>query len=491
MTFTTAPVDRRSSESAAAPRVANSVYVMPHTWANALHVLAPLVELTQPDPRVQVLILTADAESAATTAAAAARLCQDKGINVVAGTSPDRAARLVQTLPAQIVAGSPSIVLALMKRGVLKLDTLRAVAIAWANEVLTAHAPDAIESIFADVPKDAARVIVTAALDPAVEDLAERYAWRARRFAEPPRGATAPQRVQYVASSASGKFSTLRRVLDALDPSAAFVYAQPDNEQDVRSALQGSGLSAAGSIVRVGQAAAETDDLTILFDLPPSNEALEEALGATRRVVALIQPRQLVSLRAIAGEGAVTPLPLPEAADRARDAAAQTREALRRELARGEIGREVLELEPLLEEYDGIEIAAAALKLLEQSRAEERQTPPAPAERSHRVPLFVNAGSRDGVTARDLTAAIAAAASIPPTDVGPITIRESHSIVEVESANAESVIEHVTGSTLRGRRLVARRERPRPPREGGDRSRPARGAGDRPRRSDRRPRSRE
>src|SRR6185369_5092492 len=88
-----------------------------------------------------------------------------------------------------------------------------------------------------------------------------------------------------------------------------------------------------------------------------------------RRVVALVQPRQLASLRVLAAQGAVRALALPGAVDLARDRDSAMRGELREVLAAGEFGRELLALEPLLEEYDGIEMAAAALRLLERERS--------------------------------------------------------------------------------------------------------------------------
>src|SRR5205814_894775 len=72
----------------------------------------------------------------------------------------------------------------------------------------------------------------------------------------------------------------------------------------------------------------------------------------------------------LAGEGAVTPFTLSEAGLRARSREEIVRGELRDTLASGAFARELLTLEPLLESYDGIEIAAATLRLLEQARFE-------------------------------------------------------------------------------------------------------------------------
>ena len=74
------------------------------------------------------------------------------------------------------------------------------------------------------------------------------------------------------------------------------------------------------------------------------------------------------------------------------------------------------------------------------------------------VRLFLTIGSRDNVRPGDLVGAIANTAGITSAEVGKIDMRESHSIVEVASDVADTVIETVTGTTIKGRRVVVRRD---------------------------------
>ena len=92
--------------------------------------------------------------------------------------------------------------------------------------------------------------------------------------------------------------------------------------------------------------------------------------------MALISPRQLPALRAIVGGAGVTPFSLPDSAQRAQAREEKLRDELRAALAGGAPAREVMALEPLLSEYDGIEIAAVALRLLERAREQLRLTVP-------------------------------------------------------------------------------------------------------------------
>jgi ATP-dependent RNA helicase DeaD len=248
----------------------------------------------------------------------------------------------------------------------------------------------------------------------------------------------------------------------------------------------------------------------VLYDLPASREELTEAMGASvRRVIALIQPRQLSSLRALAGGGRVRPLTLPDAGKRLRGRDDALRGELRAVLDRGTVTRTLFAIEPLLEEYDGVDIAAAALELLEQERAKPRVTeaPPTAASQGF-ARLFFSVGAREGLRVGEVVATIGNDGGVPSTEIGKVDIRETHTIVEVSPGATQQVIDRLTGKSMAGRRLVVRldqvaddarpaprggpRREGRPPRPGGDRK-PGPGGprgprGDRPTRGGGRPR---
>jgi hypothetical protein len=87
------------------------------------------------------------------------------------------------------------------------------------------------------------------------------------------------------------------------------------------------------------------------------------------RAVALIAPRQLGALRRLAGGASVTPFTTRRATSAARAQEERLRAELRAVLIGSYPAREIVSLEPLLTEYDGAELAGAALRLLEAARA--------------------------------------------------------------------------------------------------------------------------
>ena len=103
--------------------------------------------------------------------------------------------------------------------------------------------------------------------------------------------------------------------------------------------------------------------LLVLYELPHTAQELRAAaVGLPALTVALAQPRQLPHLRRLIG-GAALPMVLSGPVHTARRSEDATRAELRRELTHGTPARELLTLEPLLAEYDGTELAAAALVL--------------------------------------------------------------------------------------------------------------------------------
>jgi ATP-dependent RNA helicase DeaD len=474
----------------------NVLYVMPHDWASVAQFLGPAVERVDAGVRdLQLLVITSDADVAAVTAAAAVRLAEGRDIGIVAATSARRASTLLRARPAQIVTGTPETIVEMLTSAALKLDTVRCVCIAWADELATRGASAALETLMAELPKEGARIIVASELSPSLEELLERYARRARRVVMQTAESDQPVSVDYVTTSAHSRLPALRRLIDESDPRSAMVFVR-DNESGVavRGLLRALGYDENGT-VKIGLVATPGTDLVVLFDLPVSREELREAVAGATRSIALIQPRQLGSLRSLAAGGAVKPFTLPDAGTKARGRDEQLRAEVRGLLVEAQFGRELMALEPLLDEWDGIEIAAAVVQLLDRERLARIAAVAAagaPRDRSSAsmTRLFVSVGSRDNVRPGDLVGAIANEAGVSSSDIGKVDVRESHSVVEVSSDIVSAVIEKVTGTEIRGRRAIVRRDEERPARGGsGDRSpRGERPGRDRKPRPDRGPR---
>ena len=474
-------------ESATVTRSQNVVLTIPHDWRAIPQFMTPALERLDPESdATQLLVLTPDAESTVAVAQAARAAAGDEGAaRVVAATSARRAARVLASGPAHAVVGTPAEVAGLIAASALKLEGVRAVVLAWADDILESGGGEAIEGIMSELPKEAARTVVVARETEAVAELVERYLRRARRVggaAQSPEGDVGPLAVQYVSVAPASRPAALRRLLDDLDPpSAAVVTRTPESEREVRSALRALGYSDEAQVRVSSGDVAENTALVVLYDLPATRAELEQAAGAgSVHLVAFAQPRQLGHLRAVAG-GPVAALTLPEPAARARGREEKLRAELRALLAGGAPSRELLAIEPLLEEFDGVEIAAAALKLVERERDRARTTQagmhtgfqPKGTGAAASVPagtwkrIFMTVGEMDGASRGDLVGAITGEAGITSEQIGKIDLRDNHALVEISASEAERVADKMNGATVRGRRIVARLDQERAAREGG------------------------
>ncbi|MEO5815479.1 MAG: DbpA RNA binding domain-containing protein [Gemmatimonadaceae bacterium] len=476
-----------AKEPTGVTRGQNAVQVMPQDWSAAERVLVTLVDRIDPArAETQLLIVTADAEHAAAAAHAVVSVVGERDITVLAATASPRAARLLRSTPAHVVTGAPAELVALLQGSALKPESVRGVVFAWLDPIL--ETPDAapLENLLGELPKDGARVVLASELTPAYEALIERYARRARRDVEAPSAENAaPLSAEYVATSQSARGNTLRRLLDSMDLPRFALYARTSSARSEGIAIARS-LGYAGDAVRFsGAGDPASNDPLVMLELPTSREETRAIVGTgSRKLYALVQPSQIASLRALLGGGAVTPVGLIEAAERARGKDAALRASLRDVLTSGDVRREVLALEPLLAEFDGIEIAAAALRMLEQQRPSRPTTSAAQAGPMQK--LFLNLGEKDGIRAQEIITAITTEAGIPGSQVGRVEVRDTHAIVEVAAPVAELVVGKITGAVVRGRKVQARLDQPkedRPPRSGPPRSGPPRGGADRPARS--------
>ena len=492
----------------------NLVYTLPHTTESIAEFLTPALARVDPSAGgTQVVVVTRDAETALAISETGLRLAGPAGIEVVPITSAARAGRIFKTRPVLAVAGTPAELLALVRSSLLKLDTVRTIVLAWADDILDEgpEVVNALEGVLGEL-SEAGRIIVARKLTPVVENLAERYARRARRVGVA--DSEAPQIpadyempiIKYVTVAGSARASALRRLLDDLDPPSTMIVARDeDAAAEAARILRTLGYHEDDESMTVTRGyVGNAPTHTVIFYQPPVTPGELQRITQAKpvQVVVVAAPGEVPWLRELTS-GRLAPLNFHGPERRAHDREETIRQELRAVLARGVPAREVISLEPLLREFDGTELAAAALHVLERERAQRRlaETNQAPAARpkpadgarprgagAGMTRLFMTIGTRDGVKVGDLMGMIAGEGGIAGDRVGKIDLQESHALVEVAEADAAGVITRVNGSMIKGRRVVVRGERDREDREraAGPRDRSDRGArSDRPDRGDR------
>src|ERR1700730_13809932 len=361
----------------------NLVYTLPHTTESIAEFLTPALARVDPSAGgTQVVVVTRDAETALAISETGLRLAGPAGIEVVPITSAARAGRIFKTRPVLAVAGTAAELLALVRSSLLKLDTVRTIVLAWADDILEEgpEVVNALEGLLGEL-SEAGRIIVTRKLTPVVENLAERYARRARRVGVA--DSEAPQIpadyempiIKYVTVSGSARASALRRLLDDLDPPSGMIVARDEaaaaEAERILRTLGYHDDDESMTVTRGYVGSAPTH--TVIFYQPPVTPGELQRISQAKpvQVVVVAAPGEVPWLRELAS-GRLAPLNFNGPERRAHDREEAVRQELRAVLARGVPAREVISLEPLLQEFDGTELAAAALHILERERAQRR-----------------------------------------------------------------------------------------------------------------------
>ena len=504
------------------PKVTRNSQVMlttPPTLAAMVHLVQPALErLTAGEPGVKLLVLVPDADTALAVAQALLP-AGDASPILVPVTSAARGTRLLASAPSALI-GAPADLAALLPSGLLKLDQVSQFLLLQADLTLSLCDEAPITALMTELPKDIARTVSMAGETDTVTAFAKAYLKRPRRVGDDVVTAgSAPVSMQYVLVTAATRAASMRRVLDAVNAPSTIIVA-PDATQaaEANSALRALGYDASQADVKAVHGTVETHSvLRVLYDVPASRTALDAALGgAPVQVIALVTPRQVPHLRSLIAGGSLTFYILPDTMAHAVGRDGARLGELRKILAEGVSARELAALEPLLEDNDPMEVAAAALRLLERERetakalrvgvttaqpkevkralaaTAQQESPVVPIEslapeaapaapRPSGPPpefqiLWFNVGSDDGATASSFVGAITGETGLDRSVIGSIDLRDSHTLVEVSGAAAEQIVTAMNASTMRNRQVVARIDRAgpmRPVRSGP----PRRGAG--------------
>jgi len=361
-----------------AVRSAHVAHFLPTDWARVAQLTLPALERLAPEGTgTQLLLLVPDANAAIALARALAPQASAQGIRVVAATTPARTRRLLGAAPAPVLIGAPSVIAEAVAASVAPLDGVTTIGFVAADE-LDPEDP-ALATVLAEVPKGASRWLTALAATPSVEVLIERYLHKARRVTDDlvPATEAAPEMTErsvLVLTVSGVTEDALPMILDEIDvPSTAIVAADPDLAARAKTLVRSLGYSDDALVsVSEGEITPHTA-LVIMLGLPSGSRWAAVTAAHPATIVTVIAPRQQQALQQVVGAARLVPFGATGTMERARTAEARVRSELRTILAAGLPAREVLALEPLLTSYDGLEIAAATLRLLEQTRTAQNE----------------------------------------------------------------------------------------------------------------------
>ena len=366
-------------ETAGAVRSAHVAHFFSPDWAQTAQRASGALERSDRELAAPQLIVTVPDSVAAIALARELRaLPATVGLRVVPVTNATRGARLIKSAPPQVVVGTPALLAELLAASALKLGDVHTLVLAGADEY-DAHA-EPLGALMAELPRGSARILTAAGPTQLVENLLERYMHKARRVVVPvvppiPIAPGTPPTLYVRTISSGSPLASLGELFDDIDPpSAAIVVADARGEGQARTALEALGYPADSELVKITRGDVALHTALVVFVGLPEAGSLTAALSAhPARLVALISPRQQAALRELTTGVVLMPYERSRAARAAREREEENRNALRALLTKGFPAREIVALEPLLAEFDGLEIAGAALRLYERA-AEEAAT---------------------------------------------------------------------------------------------------------------------
>jgi len=460
-----------------------------------------------------------------------------------------------------IVVATPGRAVDHLKRGSLRFDDVRIAILDEADEMLDMGFAEDLETILSATPEGRQTALFSATISPTITRIAKRHLHDPVRVTVHAEKVAAGEsaRVRQVAYVVrrNDKLAALCRILDVEDPTSALVFARTRGEvDDLAEALSARGHDAGalhGGLAQEGRdrmmgrfrdgsldvlvatdVAARGLDIdhvshVVNYDVPSDPDQYVHRIGRTGRAgregtaITLVEPREHRQLRNIeqATHQKLQIAHLPTVADLRERRTEILRANLREALLADEFDRYRGVVEPLADEFDVVDIALAAISLIEGASATdadeiELSSPPLgmppPARpvrpmpgRGPRYPggpggpgagpgpgggpmsgpgaggrpmpgrggpsqdrpgsggpwvrLFVGGGRQIGLRPGDLVGAITNEAGVPGSTIGAIRIDEQFSLVDVNAAVADPVVRALRDATIRGRKLPVRFDR--------------------------------
>ena len=519
------------------------------TAAFALPMLHRIGASTDDDRPVRGLILVPTRELAMQVAEAVHKYGRALGTRVLpiyGGQAMQQQLRVLKR-GVDVVVATPGRALDHIRRKTLRLETVQMVVLDEADEMLDMGFAEDLEAILDAVPKTRQTALFSATMAPAIRSIANRHLNKPvlvhiARERQAPGEAPRVREVAFVVQRRH-KVAALARVLDMESPTSAIVFCRTRTEVDELTETLGArgyraealhgGLSqeqrdrvmrrfrdGASELLVATDVAARGLDIehvshVVNFDVPSSPDAYIHRTGRTGRAgregvaITFAEAREHRLLRNIeqATKRKISIESVPTIHDLRARRLETTRSALEEVLIAGDLDSYRAIVESLAEEYDVLDVAAAAAKLANaagdgepaeaedipnaaiprrderpnrESRGREGLKGSARADRGDRrtreekprrgkpetrrrdvgdvTRVYIALGRKAGVRPGDLVGAIANEAGLDSRDIGAIEIADRFSLVEVPESATEEVIRALRATTIRGKRVMARRD---------------------------------
>lgn len=474
----------------------------------------PLLERINPeDRRLQALILCPTRELAIQVSEEFRKLLKYKDnirvLPIYGGQPIDRQIAALRK-GTQVVIGTPGRVMDHMRRRTIKAETVQMMVLDEADEMLDMGFREDIETILAKIPEEHQTLLFSATLSPEILDITKRFQKNPEFIKIVRKELTVPNIEQYYFDvKEKTKLDALCRIIDVYDPKLAMVFCNTKKRvDDLVEMLQGRGYFAEGlhgdlkqaqrdkvmqkfrngtiEILVATDVAArgiDVDDIDVVFnyDVPQDEEYYVHRIGRTGRAgkagkaFTFCVGKEIYKLRDIMRytKTKIQQQKLPTLSDVEEMKTNIYLEKIKGIIEEGHLTKYIHLVDRLMEEdYTSIDIAAALLKdHLSDVNADDIDalddinlggTELYGGEGEKMVRLFINAGKKSKIRAKDIVGAIANEAGIPGKTLGEIAIFDEYAFVDVPNEFVRDILHGMKHAKIKGKRVhieIAKKEK--------------------------------
>lgn len=473
----------------------------------------PLLERINPeDRRLQALILCPTRELAIQVSEEFRKLLKYKDnirvLPIYGGQPIDRQIAALRK-GTQVVIGTPGRVMDHMRRRTIKAETVQMMVLDEADEMLDMGFREDIETILVKIPEEHQTLLFSATLSPEILDITKRFQRNPEFIKIVRKELTVPNIEQYYFDvKEKTKLDALCRIIDVYDPKLAMVFCNTKKRvDDLVEMLQGRGYFAEGlhgdlkqaqrdkvmqkfrngtiEILVATDVAArgiDVDDIDVVFnyDVPQDEEYYVHRIGRTGRAgkagkaFTFCVGKEIYKLRDIMRytKTKIQQQKLPTLSDVEEMKTNIYLEKIKGIIEEGHLTKYIHLVDRLMEEdYTSIDIAAALLKdHLSDVNADDIDalddinlggTELYGGEGEKMVRLFINAGKKSKIRAKDIVGAIANEAGIPGKTLGEIAIFDEYTFVDVPNEFVRDILHGMKHAKIKGKRVhieIAKKE---------------------------------
>ena len=474
----------------------------------------PLLERINPDDRrLQALILCPTRELAIQVSEEFRKLLKYKDnirvLPIYGGQPIDRQIAALRK-GTQVVIGTPGRVMDHMRRRTIKAETVQMMVLDEADEMLDMGFREYIETILVKIPEEHQTLLFSATLSPEILDITKRFQKNPEFIKIVRKELTVPNIEQYYFDvKEKTKLDALCRIIDVYDPKLAMVFCNTKKRvDDLVEMLQGRGYFAEGlhgdlkqaqrdkvmqkfrngtiEILVATDVAArgiDVDDIDVVFnyDVPQDEEYYVHRIGRTGRAgkagkaFTFCVGKEIYKLRDIMRytKTKIQQQKLPTLSDVEEMKTNIYLEKIKGIIEEGHLTKYIHLVDRLMEEdYTSIDIAAALLKdHLSDVNADDIDalddinlggTELYGGEGEKMVRLFINAGKKSKIRAKDIVGAIANEAGIPGKTLGEIAIFDEYTFVDVPNEFVRDILHGMKHAKIKGKRVhieIAKKEK--------------------------------